>query len=142
MAQTKNSTATYVIILILWLTILGACYITGIIPPLASYNADITKFSLCLDNLGYTPISTIPKPTDKFYLCGVVEGTTNRPGTLYLFYEDTVIFQKGLELKPGNFSVLIVIEQLDSFQVGSYRVDIRYEKQILAETSFQVTDSR
>lgn len=144
MAQTKeNSTATYaIIILILWLAILGACYAIGIIPPLASYHAEITKFGVCLDEPGDTPISTILKDVDKFYLCGTVEGTTNLEGTLYLFYADTVIFQKVLELKLGNFSVPIAVEQLDDFQAGSYRAEIAYEKQILAATSFQVTDSR
>jgi hypothetical protein len=143
MVQTKNSTTAYVVlILILWLAILGACYATGIIPPLANYHADITKFGACLDEPGDTPISTILKDVDKFYLCGTVEGTTNLEGTLYLFYADTVIFQKGLALKLGNFSVPIAVEQLDDFLVGSYHAEIAYEKQILAATSFQVTDNK
>lgn len=120
--------------------VLGICYFTGILPSMPDYDAEITAMGVCLHNSTFSPVASIANDINQFYLCGVVEGTTNLSGTLYLFFGETVIYQDGVTVNPGEFFLQISTTELDSFHSGLYRAEINYAKQLLAEVTFEVID--
>lgn len=116
--------------------VMTICYVTGIWVPFK--DARVTELGLCLDSAEYAPIQAVPTDVDPVYLCGSVEGTTDRSGTLYIFYDDLVVFQTGVSLAPGLFSLPLSPKQFDSFAPGSYRAEIWYAKLVIAQTQFRV----
>ena len=117
-----------IISIVFYLTCLlfGKCY--------REYDSTIVNLEIC-SNTSQRPVETISVNT-KLLVCGQIEGTTPRPGGLYLFYEDRVIFTTDFRQDPGDFQQLISLDK--PLIVGEYRVEIGYAKQILAETKFEV----
>ena len=119
------------------LVIIG--YVAGGLPSIPRYDAQITAMGICLNESSFSPVASIPDDVNQFYLCGTVEGKTKRTGTLYLFAENTVVFQDGVTVMPGACFIPLVATEFDSFKPGTYYVEINYAKQTLAKTKFEVT---
>ncbi|MCX6045664.1 MAG: hypothetical protein NT075_11180 [Chloroflexi bacterium] len=116
------------------------CYGLGLWIPVE--DAHITALGVCLNNTAYAPVPLLSTDTQKFYWCGIVEGTTYGTGTLYLFYEDKVVFQQSLKVELGHFFLPVLTKEFDVYKPGHYRVEIRAEKQTIAETEFTVTAAK
>lgn len=112
------------------------CYATGVWVPYE--DAEITELGVCLNNTAYLPVRSLPIDIQQFYWCGTVKGTTHSTGTLYLFYENKVIFQQSVEVKPGHFFLPVATKRFDVYQLGNYRAEIRATQQIVAKTEFAV----
>jgi hypothetical protein len=101
-------------------------------------DSKITQLGVCLDPTQLAPVESVPIDIDQFYLCGTVEGTTFRTGTLYIFYLNEVVFQDGVKLDPGAFFLPISPDQFEISVSGRYRAEVRY-RQVLAKTEFTLT---
>ena len=125
--------------LCLLVVLLTIGYFTGLWVP--SYNAEIVELGICLHNSQYVPVQSFPNNTNQVYLCGKLQGTTYRTGALYLFYEESVIYQDDVRLALGTFFAPIALEN-QTFKPGHYRAEIGYAHQILAQTQFTVVDAQ
>jgi hypothetical protein len=141
MRKTGKLTAYIFIFAAAWLVVAGICYLTGNLPGYYEYDSKITAFYVCLDNTEFEQASFVTNDIETLYFCGVVEGTTDRGGMMYLFRENSVIFQKDVQLELGTFFLPVNRAQLNGFTPGNYHVEIRYSRQILAQTNFIVTSS-
>lgn len=109
---------------------IGKCYLT--------YDSVITEIGICLDT-SYQPVTDVPHSTQQIYICGLIEGTTPRPGRLYLFYEGKVLSSSDFDQQPGWFFQPLRTSQ--ELRPGAYQVEIGYARRILAQTEFYVTDN-
>ena len=107
--------------------LLNECYL--------EYDSVISEVGVCLDT-DYQPVANVPLNPKQLFLCGKIEGTTPRPGGLYLFYENRVIYTADYKHDPGVFFQLLPTEQ--QLEPGKYRVEILYAKRKLASTEFFV----
>ena len=105
----------------------GVCYWT--------IDAEISELAICLDT-EYRPVSRVPASSDTVYLCGRIEGTPPRPGSLYLFHGNRVIYTTDFNHSPGQFFQQLPARRLE--EAGSYRVEIWYAREVLARTEFLV----
>jgi hypothetical protein len=121
--------ATIILILYAGCLLLGRCYLR--------YDSQIRVISICLKNTTYQTVPSFSTDIEEIYLCGQIEGTTPRPGGLYLFFQDTVIYTTDFEQPPGVFFKSLPIERMR--QPGTYRIEIWYAKRLLATTEFSVT---
>jgi hypothetical protein len=110
--------------------VIGKCYLT--------YDSVITEIGICLDT-SYRPVTEVPRSTQQIYICGLIEGTTPRPGGLYLFYEGKVLSTSDFDQHPGRFFQPLRTSQ--ELKPGAYRVEIGYARRILAQTEFYITDN-
>jgi hypothetical protein len=107
-----------------WL--LGKCY---------RIDSTITAMGICLEGSNPQMVTTVPKGTQRVYLCGRIEGTSPRPGWLELFHNEDVIYGEHFEYQPGQFYHPILIPNDAS---GLYVVEIGYAREVLARTEFSV----
>jgi len=110
--------------------LVGKCYL--------NYDSTFSEFYLCRSPTA-EPVPTVSKREEQLYICGKIEGTTPRPGGLYLFRNGVVVLNTHFEQKPGSF-----IEPLpmpSELQPGRYRIEIGYAKRMLATTEFEVTEN-
>jgi len=120
-----------IVFLLFFLTclLLGKCYL--------KYDSTFTEFYVCRESTREL-IRMVSTEDEDLFLCGAIQGTTPRPGGLYLFYNDVVILNTHFEQLPGEF-----IEPLPlptKLEAGHYRIEIGYAKRILASTEFEVTE--
>ena len=114
-------------------------YFTCLITSRCNLNIDskIAEASICLERDIYQPVLTVPRNVEQVYLCGQIEGTTQRPGRLYVSYNGEVILSEHFEHKPGQFfHVLPISLNL----TGRYNVKIVYAKSELANVAFTVIE--
>lgn len=120
-----------VVFLLFFLTclLLGKCYL--------EYDSTFTEFYVCQEATGEL-VRTLSTKDEDLFLCGAIQGTTPRPGGLYLFYNDVVILNTHFEQLPGEFMVQLPTPK--KLETGHYRVEIGYAKRILASTEFEVIE--
>jgi hypothetical protein len=116
--------------------ILGVTYFLGLWVPVQ--DSKFTQLGICLHDEQLNPVETVATSISRFYVCGMVEGTTYRTGTMYIFYEDTVVFQESLKVQPGAFFLTLTPQRFAQFQPGNYRIEIGYQRQVLIQTEFTV----
>lgn len=110
--------------------VVGRCYL--------AYDSRIVELGICLDSTTYESVTTVPSQTKQLYLCGEIEGTTPRPGAIYMYFNEEVVYTQGFEEKPGSF-----IQSLPSttdLRVGEYRVEVYYARRLLAHVEFTVSN--
>ncbi len=107
--------------------LLGKCYL--------EYDSTFTDFYLCQESTREA-VHVVSTGSKDLFLCGNIQGTTPRPGALFLFHDDIYVLQTSFEQLPGEFiEPLPVPEKLEA---GHYRVEIGYAKELLASTEFEV----
>lgn len=109
--------------------LLGKCYL--------EYDSTFTEFYVCQESTKEL-VRTLATGDEDLFLCGTIQGTTPRPGGLYLFYNDVVILNTHFEQLPGQFIEPLPIPT--KLEAGRYRIEIGYAKRILASTEFEVTN--
>lgn len=109
--------------------LLGKCYL--------EYDSTFTEFYVCQESTR-EPVRALSTRDKDLFLCGTIQGTTPRPGRLYLFYDDVVVLHTHFEQLPGEF--MEPLPMPEKLEVGHYHVEIRYAKRILATTEFDIVE--
>ncbi|MBK8050286.1 MAG: hypothetical protein IPK16_26190 [Anaerolineales bacterium] len=115
-----------VIVLIMWMT-KGAVFV---------YDSRITQFGICLEDSTFKPVDVVPISAGGFYVCGLVEGTTIRPGSLIVRRGTSPVYGESLTLPVGYFYLRVPLTE--AFIPGAYYTHIGYARETLVEARFVV----
>jgi len=123
-------------ILTIFLTVVAGAYITGNWIP--TQDSVISELGICLQDDVYKQTPTVPVGTASLQVCGMVNGTTNLVGVLYLYHDRNrkMVESRVLTLSPGAFFVTLALPV--SLEEGSYSVSFSREKITRIESVFTV----
>jgi hypothetical protein len=99
-------------------------------------DAEITHFGICLNNDEFQPVPEVPIELERFYICGLIEGTTRRNGSLGIRREGRPVLSQDFSEPPGYF--FVPVRLADRFTEGRYQVDIGYARRTLVSTQVSI----
>ena len=106
--------------------------------PVFVFDSKITQFGICLDDSGFSPVESVPASAGVFYVCGSVEGTTVRPGSLIIEGPTRPVYSANLTLPLGDFYQRIQIT--DAFVPGNYITSFGDARKTLAQAQFVIVN--
>lgn len=108
----------------------GRCHLT--------YDSHIVELGICLQNDAYAPVTSVPFLTKQLFLCGEIEGTTPRPGAIYLYFNGHVRYIQRFEQKPGLFFQPLPV--MTDLRPGEHKIEVYYARRLLASVEFKVVN--
>lgn len=110
---------------------MGKCY--------RSYDSTFQTIGICTEADSFIPLITPSVQSGQLFVCGKIEGSTPRPGVLYLYHEGKIMyFTTEFWHEVGSFSEPLPLKYT---QVpGNYQVRIGYARRELAKFTFKVAD--
>ena len=112
-----------------WLMIVGIMWMTS--GAVFVYDSQITQFGICLDDASFNPVDIVPMSAGAFYVCGLVEGTTIRPGSLIVKRGASPVYSDDLALPLGYFYLRVPLTA--AFIPGEYYTQIGDARKTLVE---------
>lgn len=99
----------------------------------------VTEVGICVDSSTYQPVTEVPAGTERFYLCGELDGSIPLQGSLYLFDADKgapSIYQTDFKESPGIFFFELTGKKV--LEPGRYSVQLLSVRTTMAEIEFSV----
>lgn len=115
-------------------SILGALYFSG--QWASDVNSRVTQFGICTDNRQLEFIHRVDMSRDRFYVCGKIEGTAYRSGSLAIMFNGRSIHSENFWRQPGVFFVPVDIT--DRFPAGEYVAELAASRKTLASAQFTI----
>lgn len=108
---------------------MGKCY--------RSYDSTFQTIGICTEADSFTPLDSPSVQPGQLFVCGEIEGSTPRPGVLYLFHEGKIIYSTTeFWHEVGGFSEPLPLKYTQA--PGNYDVRIGSARRELAKFTFKV----
>lgn len=106
---------------------------------LPNYDLQVIELGACQNSTDFSPQAVLPVSAEQIYLCGRTTGTTFLNVVIYVFKDDSVIYQVSTKLEAGSFFIRFPKpEPIDSYLPGQYRVEVRPGRSIIAQAKFEI----
>lgn len=104
-------------------------------------DAEISRIGVCLQDLTFNPTEIILESQGRFYICGLIQGTTKYSGTLSVrqYGEAKALLVEPFSSPPGYFYV--PIEMSSEFRPGEYVAQIKFTRDFVTAIQFRIIEN-